>query len=247
MGLHETEALVLKSYALAEADKIVVFLTRTHGIVRGVAKGAKRLTSRFGGSLEPFSVVRIEFFQSGDRELVTVKACEIVESLFDYASDPTVLGRFSYFSEILTSFTPPFDPDDRLFRMTRLCIETAAANPTAADRIVTYFELWVLRLGGYLPTWDSCSICGRTLDSSEDAALRADFRLSCGKCERVRQQSHLPAGIREILATALKYPPKGFIEMTEDREGESAALSGILKRIIGTILGKENFAAGSQK
>ena len=58
MGLIETEGLVLKSYGLAEADKIVVFLTEEYGLVRGVAKGARRLRSKFGSSLEPFSIVR---------------------------------------------------------------------------------------------------------------------------------------------------------------------------------------------
>jgi DNA repair protein RecO (recombination protein O) len=57
MPLVETESLILKSYSLAEADKIVVFLTQDQGLVRGVAKGAKRLKSRFGGALEPFSIV----------------------------------------------------------------------------------------------------------------------------------------------------------------------------------------------
>ncbi len=59
MGLIETEGLILKSYSLAEADKIVVLLTQDEGLVRGVAKGAKRLKSRFGGGLEPFSIVQI--------------------------------------------------------------------------------------------------------------------------------------------------------------------------------------------
>ena len=56
MSLLETEGLVLKTYNLAEADRIVVFLTHGHGLVRGVAKGAKRLKSKFGSSLEPYTV-----------------------------------------------------------------------------------------------------------------------------------------------------------------------------------------------
>ena len=54
MSLIETESIILRSYNLAEADKIVVLLTRDHGVVRGVAKGAKRLKSKFGSGLEPF-------------------------------------------------------------------------------------------------------------------------------------------------------------------------------------------------
>ncbi|HBR56430.1 MAG TPA: DNA repair protein RecO, partial [Blastocatellia bacterium] len=55
MPIFESESFVLKSYSLAEADRIVVFYTRNYGIVRGVAKGAKRLNSKFGSTLEPFS------------------------------------------------------------------------------------------------------------------------------------------------------------------------------------------------
>ena len=63
MSIKESEALVIKSYNLSEADRIVVFFTRQHGIVRGVAKGAKRLHSRFGSTLEPFSTVNLTYFQ----------------------------------------------------------------------------------------------------------------------------------------------------------------------------------------
>ena len=62
MPIYESESLVLKSHNLAEADRIVVFFTKVHGVVRGVAKGAKRLNSRFGSLLEPFTIVNLEYF-----------------------------------------------------------------------------------------------------------------------------------------------------------------------------------------
>src|SRR5688500_9158166 len=96
MGIIETEGLVLKSYGLAEADKIVVFLTQEQGLIRGVAKGAKRLKSRFGGSLEPFSIVRLTYFQKEERELVSIKQCEILKSYFEKASHPHFFQKFAY-------------------------------------------------------------------------------------------------------------------------------------------------------
>ncbi len=78
MGLVETEGLILKTYSFAEADKIVVLLTQNEGLVRGVAKGAKRLKSKFGGGLEPFSIVQISYFQKEERELVSVRQLELV-------------------------------------------------------------------------------------------------------------------------------------------------------------------------
>ena len=79
MSVVESESIVLKSYNLAEADRIVVFLTHEHGIVRGVAKGAKRLKSRFGGGLEPFSIVRLAYFQKEALELVAIHSLELIK------------------------------------------------------------------------------------------------------------------------------------------------------------------------
>ncbi len=239
MSLHETEALVLKSYPLAEADKIVVFLTRSHGIVRGVAKGAKRLTSRFGGSLEPFSIVRLEFFQSGERELVTIKQVDIIESLFRHASDPSLLAELAAIPDILTGFSPPADPDDRLYRMTRGVVSQAMADGATADALIVYFEFWVLQLGGFMPSWSACSHCGREFDETEDASLRSDFRLSCGVCERVRQQSSVSAGIRSAYRAARTMPPEQFAAYGAENETDVLVLRGFLRQMIAMLLGRE--------
>ncbi|MFN2500544.1 MAG: DNA repair protein RecO [Pyrinomonadaceae bacterium] len=99
MALTETESLVLKSYNLSEADRIVVLLTLDHGVVRGVAKGAKRLKSRFGSGLEPFSVVKVSYFQKEARELVSIEKIDLIQSNFVAASNPAFLQKFSYLSE----------------------------------------------------------------------------------------------------------------------------------------------------
>jgi len=88
MPLHETESIVLKSYNLAEADRIVVFFTRSFGVIRGVAKGARRTRSKFGSSLEPFSEISLEYFQKDDRELVSVQRADLVRSAFFSAARP---------------------------------------------------------------------------------------------------------------------------------------------------------------
>lgn len=107
MAIIETDGLILKTYSLAEADKIGLILTPEHGLVRGVAKGAKRLKSRFGGGLEPFSIVSLSYFQKEERELVSIKSIELKKSFFDKASDPLFLQKFGYLAELLVEFAPP--------------------------------------------------------------------------------------------------------------------------------------------
>src|SRR5437016_8295193 len=117
MPLIETESIVLKSYNLAEADRIVVLLTRDHGIVRGVAKGAKRLKSRFGSGLEPFSEVLATYFQKDNLELVSLQQTDLIRSNFAVAADPDFLQKFSYLADLLISVLPPHDPSETLYRM----------------------------------------------------------------------------------------------------------------------------------
>jgi DNA repair protein RecO (recombination protein O) len=72
MSLVDTDALILRTYNLAEADKIVVCLTKHAGLIRGVAKGCRKLRNRFGASLEPFTHVHLMYYEKENRVLVSI-------------------------------------------------------------------------------------------------------------------------------------------------------------------------------
>lgn len=243
MGLVETEGLVLKSYGLAEADKIVVLLTQNEGLVRGVAKGAKRLKSRFGGGLEPFSIVQVFYFQKEERELVSISHIELIKSFFEKASDPEFFEKFAYLVELLIEFAPPHDPNENLYRMSKVCLETASENPSNLDSSVVYFELWILRLGGYLPDWNKCETCRREFGLQEKAALQINFHLQCQNCQKGRNDWWISAEERQIFKKAQQLSPSKFAEFTLNRKNDVREISNILKRIISNILGRDINAA----
>jgi DNA repair protein RecO (recombination protein O) len=163
MGLVETEAIVLRTYKLSEADKIAVCLTRKAGVVRGVARGARRLKSRFGAGLEPFTLVNLTYFEKEGRELVTFRQADIVRSHFVWAARAETLSLLGYMGELATEFAPPNQADERLFRMVRACLEAAAERPEALAALAVYYELWMLKLSGFLPELRLCGVCGRAL------------------------------------------------------------------------------------
>ncbi len=239
MGLVETEGLILKSYSLAEADKIIVLLTRGEGLVRGVAKGAKRLKSKFGGVLEPFSIVQIAYFQKEERELVSIRQIDLVRSFFESASQPQFLQKFSYLADLLVEFAPPHDPNEKLYRMTKVCLETAAENPSSLVVIGVYFELWILRLGGYLPNWNNCDHCRRELNADERSKLQVNFHLVCENCQKNRGGWVISPEQRRVFKNAQKLPPVKFVEFAAACPEDVKEVSTILKRIIASILGKE--------
>ena len=86
MPLYTADALVLRTYALGEADRLVVFLTRDRGKKRGVAKSARRPRSRFMGALEPLTEARVAYFESARRELVGLNYAETIRSPLGLAS-----------------------------------------------------------------------------------------------------------------------------------------------------------------
>jgi DNA repair protein RecO (recombination protein O) len=236
MSLIETEALILKNYSLAEADKIVLFLTRTHGIVRGVAKGAKRLKSRFGSGLEPFSVINLAYFQKEERELVSIRNIELKKSLFEKASNVENLKTFSYLAELLSEFAPPNEPNELLYRMTVACLETAEEKNLAKLRL--YFEIWLLKLAGYLPLWSNCDDCKRLFLPDENAFLVVSFHLCCITCQKNRGNNLVTFQQRAIIRQVLTFSPGDFFNLTQN-DDDILQISKITKRIISHVLGKE--------
>lgn len=166
MGLVETQAIVLQTYKLADADKIVLCMTEKVGLVRGVARGARRLKSKFGASLEPFTLIQLTFFEKETRELVTFKGAEIVKSYFDAAGNGQAFEGLVYLLELVKEFALPNQADEKLFKMLRACVDFLAQNPSEAGAASAYAELWTLKLTGFLPEFKSCGVCGTTLDDS---------------------------------------------------------------------------------
>ncbi len=239
MGLVETEGLILKTYSLAEADKIVVLLTQSEGLVRGVAKGAKRLKSRFGGGLEPFSGINISYFQKEERELVSIGRIELVKSFFLAAGNPKFLQKFAYLAELLLEFAPPHDPNERLYRMAKVCLETAAENPESLESLGLYFELWILKLGGYLPDWNRCESCRREIDGNAPVGLQINFHVLCQQCGSNRNKWLISPEQKRLFYDVQKASPTKFVELAKSQSNDVREVSAILRRLISNILGRE--------
>jgi hypothetical protein len=155
--LHTGDALILRTYALGEADRIVVFLTRDRGKKRGVAKNARRSRRRFGGALEPLTETRVAYYESPRRELVGLNYAEAVRSPLGVAggglgSDAAAgaLDHVGYFAELLDECAQDADADDRLYRLGASVLDGFAAG-APIEPLARYFEYWLLRLQGVYP------------------------------------------------------------------------------------------------
>ncbi len=168
MPLYTTEAIILRTYKLGEADRIVVFLTRDRGKRRGVAQGARRMRSRFGGALEPLTRAEVTYFEKESRELVSLNYAEPLNSPL-WSARGDALGHTGYFAELLDECALEGDADERLYRLGSSVIDAIGAG-TPVEPLARYFEYWLLRLQGVYPSELTCSVCGRPLGRESSMA-----------------------------------------------------------------------------
>jgi DNA repair protein RecO (recombination protein O) len=239
MPLVETESIILKTYNLADADKIVLFLSRDHGVVRGVAKGVKRLKSRFGSGLEPFSVVALSYFEKEVLELVSIQKADLIASYFEAASDPQFFQKFAYLSDLLILFSPPNDPNEVLYRMVRACLDAGVEDRNSLSAIGLYFEIWLLRISGLMPDWSKCSECERTFSENEPASLQSNHHLICRQCRRSSGGVNVEAKHRVFLDAARRMSPREFSEYVSEYTDHVRELSLVMKRIASLHAGRD--------
>ena len=193
---------------------MVSFLTREQGKLRGVAKRARKLKSAFGSGLERLSQVRMAYFQRENRELVNLDSCEIIQTQFWLASDYRAGVALDFLSEVTEQLLPAAEPNERYFRLLLAVLEhLRTQEPGAVWRAATYFDLWTVRLSGFLPELEACVSCGAWLDDP-DAPERVFFHrnrtgLFCGHCRSalaVEGSWELTAQSRSIAAEMLRTP-----------------------------------------
>ena len=153
MPARETEAIILRTYPLKEADKIVSFFSRAFGKARGVARGARRPKSRYGAALEPLSHVRMWLFERETADLVTIDHCELIRSFFDAQKDYAAGVALGYMAEVTEQLMPEREPNDAFFRLLLLVLEKIGSTGQIWPAL-TYFDLWAVRLAGILPSLD---------------------------------------------------------------------------------------------
>ncbi len=177
----ESEAIVLRTYPLGEGDRLVSFLDRQSGRVRGVARGARLPKSRFGSTLEVLAYIRIWYFERETRDLVRINQCELLESFMDVQQDYASAVGLALVSEITDSVLGEREAADAQFRLILLTARAIRTNGPS-QVILAYFCLWTARLGGWLGPLDRCSSCGRGL-LAEPAFHSAGFaELQCAAC-----------------------------------------------------------------
>jgi DNA repair protein RecO (recombination protein O) len=159
MAIERSTALVLGRLALGESDRVVTFFTRRFGKVRGVARSARRLRSRFGGALEPFTLGELVLFDNGRTDLVQIDHFDIVRPFAAVRDDLDRLGHSAWMAECVTRLTGDRDANPALFALLVRAFSAVEAGARPA-RVAVAFGLRCVELLGHRLRDDACVACG---------------------------------------------------------------------------------------
>jgi DNA repair protein RecO (recombination protein O) len=186
------KSIILKKYDYGEADELVVFLSRELGWLRGIAKNAKKSRVRFGGHLEPLSLVDFNLRPRKKDDLVWIDESQVIQGFQHIRTDIAKVARAQYFLELCSAFVPEDHPDSDLFDFILNFmehLETAMPNPVR----LLLDEIRLLGILGYAPRFDVCPSCGKPLGPGQDAVFVPSLGGACHQgCVSPKGADHVP-------------------------------------------------------
>jgi len=204
MPLEQAEAIVLRTSPIGDQDKLCAFLTRERGLLRGVAKGARKFGNRFGSALEPMSHVRVFFYEKERHDLVTVGNCDLLESFFDIRKDLPSSLTMAYFGELVEEFVPAHAREEVVFRLL-LAVLQALRDGADLAFLTRYFEAWILQVHGVLPDAGKCKACRTAIVDAAWLGPRRDG-IYCERCTPSKKDA-VPKELHRFLHWVRRNPP----------------------------------------
>lgn len=181
MPLLRTEGILLQTWDLGEHDRLVMLYTREHGRLAAVARGARRLRSRFAGALELFTWGDVVGFEREGRALVRLDHFDIRRPFRRLREDLECLGQGARMVEALTRLTGERDAQPACFALLLRGLRALDAG-VAPARVQLAFALRLLDVLGHRPRLDRCGRCGRPVGTEGVAFDAAEGSVVCARC-----------------------------------------------------------------
>ena len=179
-----TEGIVLRSRTLGEADLIIEYLTKDFGTRSAFAKSPRKIKSRFGGSLEPFTYARIALTGREDANLPKLTQSDIIRSFHPLRENIPVFLKACQFAELELKLLPSDgrnNPD--AFALQLWGLDGLEKDPASA-LVPLVFKMRLMELAGYAPALNGCARCG----GQAQVFYPRDGALLCGGCKKGKKE-----------------------------------------------------------
>ena len=220
MPLYREQGVVLRTHKLGEADRIVTMLSRDRGLLRGVAKGVRRTSSKFGARLEPFMVADVQCFEGRTLDTITQAV-----TLGGYGPAISVdYDRYRAGSVIVEAAErlAEGDPSRRLYELLVGALRTLAAARIPPELVRDGYLLRALSIAGWTPGFVDCVRCGAP--GPHTAVVVQLGGVVCEDC-RAPGSPRLDPGSIRLLGALLSGDWDAALEATERERGQAAGIT----------------------
>ena len=231
---YTTDAVVLRISNLGEADRIVTLIAPVHGLIRGVAKSARKPNSKLGGHLDLFRHVIVSI-----RETRSLHGLSQVSTVNGFRGLRDNLQRFShaaYVSELSERFSVESGANRPLFQLLINVLESLETT-TNQEMVVRFFEMRLLQLNGFAPELSKCVETGVELEPSNHFYSPDRGGLIHNNYQSSGEAAVLPASLNTI--KLLRFLSKTDITKAGNlkaKESDIRQLSRILREQIHHVL-----------
>jgi DNA repair protein RecO (recombination protein O) len=226
VSLYRDSGVVLRTHKLGEADRIITLLTRERGLVRAVAKGVRKTSSRFGGRLEPFMHVDLQLAEGRSLDIITQ-----VETLNPFARDlgsdyPAYTAGTAMLETAERLVSEDGEPAVQQVQLLVGALKALVGERSTPSLILDSYQLRALAVAGFAPSFDACARCGAVPDAggTHRSFHAASGGILCPDC-RV-SGSAAPSAMTVALLAALLVGDWEAVERADDRARREA--SGIV-------------------
>jgi DNA repair protein RecO (recombination protein O) len=226
-------AVVLRTVDYGEADRVVTLLSRERGKLVAFARGARASRRRFGGGLEPFTLLAAELAERGGGDaMARLDSISVERAFHNVRGDLARIGCAAYAVELAGALVRDHEPHPPLFELLVGYLGRLDAAP-ARPAELRVFELGALEAAGFQPRLDGCARCGQEAGQGERGApfSPADGGLLCERCGAgAVGVTRLTAG---AVAALRRFQEAGFAAAGE---GISAAIGHELREALGRFV-----------
>jgi DNA repair protein RecO (recombination protein O) len=182
MSLGKTAGVVIGSFPLGESDRVVTFFSREFGKIRGVARAARRIRSRFSGALELLTLGQLVFFDGGRSDLVRVDHFDVIRPFARVRENLDALGQAAWMTECVGRLTAERDPNVAVYGLLIRALRSLEAG-LPPRRVAVVFGLRCVDALGHRLRTDACVACGRRRGAEPPGAVAVDVEAGGLVCE----------------------------------------------------------------
>ncbi len=228
METRTTPAIIMRTREFGESDLLVTFFTPEEGLLKGVAKGARRSSKRFVNCFASFSLVSLEFGLRKRGDLYLLQSGKLIHAYPGIRSDFFTMSIASYIVELTEILFPTGVADSKMFELMKDSLKWLDEGKSV-EVLPLVFEAKAMAFGGYGLNLDKCCLCGRNYAAQGTAVFMRDKGgIACLKCQQV---TALAPGLKPESVNMLRHMLEGPVSALNHLEPAANIIEEI-KRVL---------------